>query len=140
MSQIKFQIVFFLALLPLLVRSQNVLTIVVEDVASSKGYIAVGVYSNSDNFLKDGKEFTGVFAKAEKNTTKIELTDLPNGTYAISIFHDENANKKMDTNFIGIPKESVGFSKGKLKTFGPPSFEECSFEIKGDIEIKIPIN
>ena len=33
---------------------------------------------------------------------------LPEGEYAISLFHDENENKELDTNFIGIPKEAFG--------------------------------
>lgn len=111
----------------------------VQDVASSDGYIAVGVYTDAESFLQQGKEFTGVFAKVEQGTTRIVLSDLPDDIYAISIFHDKNGNKEMDTNFFGIPKEPLGFSIGKLKTFGPPSFEECSFDLKADMEIKIPI-
>ncbi|MEP3208211.1 MAG: DUF2141 domain-containing protein [Maribacter sp.] len=130
---------FFLIGLPFMVASQNTLTIKVEGVASSNGYIAVGVYSDEDSFLKDGGAFTGVFAQAEKGTTRIELPDLPNDKYAVCVFHDENGNKEMDTNFIGIPKEPLGFSIGRLKTFGPPNFEECSFEMTSDFEIKIPI-
>lgn len=139
MSKINNHIIFLLLLLPLLVSSQNTLTIIVEDVTSSKGYIAVGVYNDADRFLENGEEFTGVFIKAEKGVTHIDFPDLPHGVYAISLYHDENGNKEMDTNFIGIPKEPLGFSIGKLKTFGPPSFEECSFELKSDFEIRIPI-
>jgi len=133
-------LLFFLLLgLPSLVTSQNTLTVWVEGVSSSDGYIAVAVYSDEDGFLKDGKAFTGAFAQAEKGTTHIEFHNLPDGIYAVSIFHDENGNKEMDTNLIGIPKEPLGFSIGKLKTFGPPSFKECSFEMTSDFEIKIPI-
>ncbi len=139
MLQPKTLIFFFLLSLPILAFSQNTLTIVVEDVQSSDGYIAVGLYTSKNTFLKDEEAFTGVFAKAVKGVTRIDLPDLPNGEYAVCIFHDENANKEMDTNFIGIPKEPLGFSIGKLKTFGPPSFDECSFKMTSDFEIKIPI-
>jgi uncharacterized protein (DUF2141 family) len=33
------------------------------------------------------------------------LKDILSGTYAITILHDENGNKNMDTNFLGLPKE-----------------------------------
>jgi len=140
MCHSKVLIFFYLCCLPLLATSQNTLTIMVEGVESSEGFIAVGIYSDEDSFLKDGQAFTGVFTKAEEGTTRIELPDLPNDKYAVCIFHDENGNKEMDTNFIGIPKEPLGFSIGKLKTFGPPSFKECSFEMKTDFEIKIPLD
>ncbi|TMM58676.1 DUF2141 domain-containing protein [Maribacter algarum] len=140
MLQRKTLIFSLLMCLPFLAFSQNTLTILVEDVQSSDGFIAVGVYTNKDTFLKNEKAFAGIFTKAEEGVTRIDLPDLPNGEYAVCIFHDENGNKEMDTNFIGIPKEPLGFSIGKLKTFGPPSFDECSFEMKGDFEIRIPIN
>ncbi|MFS4493002.1 DUF2141 domain-containing protein [Maribacter sp. 2308TA10-17] len=139
MLQPKILYFLFFSFLPFMIAAQNTLTIVAENVQSSDGLIAVGVYIDAASFLKEGKEYTGVFAKAEKGTTRIELPNLPNGIYAVSIFHDENGNKAMDTNFFGIPKEPLGFSIGKLKTFGPPSFEECSFEMTSDFEIKIPL-
>jgi len=140
MSPIKILIFFFLFYIPFFGISQSTLTVIVEEVQSSDGYIAVGIYTDKESFLKEGKAYSGVFAKAESGTTRIEIPSLPNDTYAVCIFHDENGNKEMDTNFFGIPKEPLGFSIGKLKTFGPPSFEECSFEMTSDFEIKIPIN
>jgi len=32
------------------------------------------------------------------------------GTFAVSVFRDENSNGKLDTNFMGIPREGVGAS------------------------------
>ncbi len=129
---------FFLLLAPILIFSQNTLTISAKNVASSDGYIAVGVYNNSESFLKEDRVFAGVFEASKKGNTIIKIPNLPNGTYAISIFHDENGNKKLDTNFLGIPKEPCAFSNAKMKTFGPPDFEDCLFEISKDFEIEIP--
>lgn len=120
--------------------SQNKLTVKITGVKSSEGNISIGVYTSADGFLKPDSLYTGVFAKSESGTTTAVIEDLPNGSYALAVFHDENANEKLDTNFIGIPKEPLGFSKGKLKTFGPPSFEECVFKVEGDIGITVPIN
>jgi len=140
MFQVKVKLFFFLFILPFVLCAQNTLTIVVEGVTSSDGFIGVALYTDKESFLKEGKEFDGAFAKAEIGTTQIEIKNVPNGGYAISIFHDENGNKALDTNFLGIPKESLGFSIGKLKTFGPPSFEECKFVIEGDYSITIPFD
>jgi len=38
------------------------------------------------------------------------LAGIPPGTYAIACYHDENDNGKLDTNFLGIPKEGTGAS------------------------------
>ena len=43
---------------------------------------------------------------------------LPPGEYVFSLYQDLNANGKLDTNFIGIPREPVGISNYDGK--GPP--------------------
>lgn len=67
----------------------------------------------------------------------LEIKDLRPGTYALSVIHDENENDKLDTNFIGIPKEAFGFSNNPRIYFGPPSFEKASFELNKDSAITI---
>jgi uncharacterized protein (DUF2141 family) len=41
-----------------------------------------------------------------------EFPGVAPNTYAVSVFHDENSNGKLDTNFMGIPREGVGASNG----------------------------
>ena len=40
--------------------------------------------------------------------------EIPPGSYAIKLHIDENENGKLDTNFIGIPKEQYGISNNAL--------------------------
>jgi uncharacterized protein (DUF2141 family) len=49
------------------------------------------------------------------------------GTYAVSVLHDVNSNGDLDTNFLGIPKEPLGFSNGAKPKMGPPSFDAAKF-------------
>jgi uncharacterized protein (DUF2141 family) len=68
------------------------------------------------------------------------FTDLPAGVYAVSVFHDENMNQKLDKNFVGVPKEGYGASNDPKKKMGPPSFEETKFQLSGteqSLEIKL---
>jgi len=51
-------------------------------------------------------------------------------------FHDENKNKKLDTNWMGIPREGYCFSNNAKGPFGSPWFKEMLFEIKGDTSVK----
>ncbi len=130
---------FLLLLLPVFSFCQNTLHVSVEGVKTSNGNISVAVYDQEDGFLKFDKVFKSKSATAEKGKTTVIINDLPEGTYALAAFHDENTNDELDTNFIGIPKEPLGFSKGKMKTFGPPSFDECSFKLTSDHSISVPI-
>lgn len=124
-------------LIPIFGLAQNRLSISIKGVKTSEGKISVAIYDNENGFL----EFDGVFkfdsTKAQKGTTKLSIESLPPGRYAVAIFHDENGNDVLDRNWLGIPKEKIGFSNAKMKTFGPPSFTECAFELRSDKEITV---
>jgi 4,4'-diapolycopenoate synthase len=60
---------------------------------------------------------------------RIDLGQLPPGRYAISAYLDENGNRKLDSNWLGIPKEPVGASNNPRRRRGPPRFEDCAFEM-----------
>ena len=131
---------FILLLLPIFGMAQQQLTVTVTGIASTNGSIHIAVYNSGENFLESDQFYKNIIVESEKGSTIGVFTNLPNGKYALAVFHDENANEKLDTNFIGVPKEPLGFSIGKLKTFGPPSFDECSFSLDADMAITIPIN
>jgi uncharacterized protein (DUF2141 family) len=50
------------------------------------------------------------------------------GRYALAVFHDENANRKLDT-FLGIPREGFGFSRNPTIRFGAPRFDKVTIEL-----------
>lgn len=69
------------------------------------------------------------------------FTDLKKGFYAIAVFHDENNNGKLDTNFLGIPIEGSGASNGAQGWMGPPKFADARFEFTGGLhQIRIDVN
>lgn len=117
--------------------AQHKLNLNIEGVPSEKGSICYAVYDNESSFLKLDKVFKSGLVKAETGLTTIEINDLPDGDYAIAIFHDANGNEILDTNMLGIPKEQVGFTKGKLKMFGPPKYNECTFMLNSNMEMNI---
>ena len=70
-----------------------------------------------------------------------EFAGIASGTYAVSVFHDENSNGKLDTNIMGIPREGVGASNNARGHFGPPKFAAAAFPFSGGrIDLKITIN
>lgn len=117
--------------------AQNKLSVNVSGVKSSKGHINVAVYDTSDGFLKFDKVYMTDSTNAQQGSTKLTIDNLPDGEYALAVFHDINANAKLDKNWLGIPKEDIGFSNAKMKTFGPPPFEECVVVLDTDTEITV---
>ncbi len=69
--------------------------------------------------------------KVRKTQARCDFEDIPPGTYALAVIHDENMNGKLDTNFLGVPKEGYGFSNGAKGLLGAPSFEAASFQYDG---------
>ena len=64
------------------------------------------------------------------------FTNIPFGEYAICVFHDENENGFIDTNFMGMPKEHVAASN--MTGMGRPSFKKCEInfmESKKSVEL-----
>jgi uncharacterized protein (DUF2141 family) len=64
---------------------------------------------------------------------------VPAGIYAVSLFHDENGNNRLDTR-MGIPSEGYGFSRDAAVKFGPPKFDAAKVTVAGtDITLKIQV-
>ena len=110
----------------------------------TKGEIHLAVYDDADVFENDNGEkggaakgiIDGVIEEVETGMETYTF-ELPDGKYAIGIFVDANYNNKMDRNFFGIPKEQYGFSNDAKGSFGPPSFKDASFNVSGDMKLKI---
>ena len=78
--------------------------------------------------------------KVESATAELRFPNLTAGTYAVTVYQDQNDNGKLDTNWLGIPKEGYGASNNKLHTFSAPTFTESRFVVaKGDVELAISL-
>ena len=107
-------------------------------VFNNKGYIFAGICPEK-GFLKKYKDCrANVKIRALEGSLEFVFENIPNGKYAIMAYHDENNNGKLDTNFLGIPKEGYGFSNNAKGKFSAPSFEKASFDvINANLEQKI---
>jgi uncharacterized protein (DUF2141 family) len=70
---------------------------------------------------------------------RCDFLDIPPGTYALAVIHDENRNGQLDTNRLGIPKEGYGFSNDAKGFFGAPSFSAAKFKYDGQ-KLELTIN
>ena len=119
--------------------SQNSLVIDVHGVPASKGKISIAIYDSAEDFLKFDKAVTSRSAEAHQGITRLSIDNLPKGEYAVAVFYDANGNDELDTNWLGVPKEKVAFSKAKMRTFGPPKYKDCCFKVYADTEISIAL-
>jgi uncharacterized protein (DUF2141 family) len=115
------------------------LTIQISNIEKLKGEIKIGVFNKESHFLKEGAAIKNYSVKVDKNTAVLTITDLPKGEYAISMYHDENMDKKMNTNFIGIPKESYGFSNNIRPRMSAPKYKDCKFSFSENTTLNIKL-
>jgi uncharacterized protein (DUF2141 family) len=98
----------------------------IDGVTSDQGVVQVAVCDEA-NYRKDCQLTATVSAR--KGFVMADVPNVPAGTWAVLAYHDENSNKKLDTNFVGMPKEGYGFSNGAKATFGPPSFKDAAIPV-----------
>jgi uncharacterized protein (DUF2141 family) len=103
------------------------LAVDVVDVKDAEGSVRIAVYGESDPWLAKPLKATNV--KAAPGTVRASFHDLPEGDYAVVIYHDRNGNRKLDTNFLGMPKEPWGFSNDATGRMGPPDFKDARFTV-----------
>ena len=105
------------------------LTVLVKNIRNEKGQIGFCLYNSSSGFPKHPEKAKQcIFIKAEANSAVCTFTDIPLGNYAVCVFHDENNDHKINSNFIGIPTEGVGVSNNAKGHFGPPKFDDAKFD------------
>jgi uncharacterized protein (DUF2141 family) len=113
------------------------LTVKIEGLKSDKGSLLVGIYNTQESFLK--KPFKSNIIKIVDKKAIVTFKNIPKGNYAVSFVHDQNNNKKMDTNFFGIPKEAYGCSNNAMGFMGPPKYEDAKFQLTENQTINIKI-
>ena len=119
------------------------LTIRVTGVRNNKGRIALALFQSEAGFPGDASKAVRLQQAeidAQTRSAQFVLEGVPYGQYAVSVFHDENMNGKLDKNFVGAPKEGYGASNNPQKRMGPPPFEEARFSLNQpaqSIEIKL---
>lgn len=117
------------------------LTVNITGLRSDKGKLYLSLYNSAKGYPKDATvAYRLAFTEIHNGKATVTLTGLPSGTYAIACYHDENDNGKLDTNFMGIPKEGTGASNNAKSSMGPPKFRDAKFQLAGDTTLTIRMN
>ena len=82
-----------------------------------------------------------MIVKVQDTKARFDFLDIPPGTYALAVIHDENMDGELRTNWLGVPKEGYGFSNDATASMGAPSFEAASFSYDGqNLDLTISLN
>ena len=108
-------------------RPTSQLTLEVRGISKLRGQLMVGLYDDEAGFENE-VELQGRTIPITSETQRITFDRLPVGRYAIKVFHDKDADGKLDTTF-GIPSEPYGFSNNASDPFSAPEWKETRFRL-----------
>ncbi len=110
--------------------SKTWLKVVVEDVHSGKGEIAMTIYADDPSrFLVHHGSLFIERAAATAGTTNACIFLPKPAVYVVAIYHDENANGSFDRNSLGLPVEGYGFSNNPPTLLGLPAFRSVRLDV-----------
>jgi len=114
----------------------------VSGLAEPLGQVGCTLFAGPAGFPMDSSNARTVWQAADAKGVSCRFSDLPEGRYAVSIGHDLNGNRRVDTNFVGIPTEQWGVSNNVRPSLRAPRFEEAELKIAADakelsIDIKV---
>lgn len=94
------------------------------------GMVRCGLFNSEKAFLKNpmGGAASAIDAKG---VAICRFKGVRPGKYAVAVYHDQNNNQKIDTNWIGIPKEGTCTSNNVQARFGPPKWKDAMFVYRG---------
>jgi uncharacterized protein (DUF2141 family) len=117
--------------------SSSRLTVQVAGVRPATGEVAITVYPDDKRrFLAKGGKLARQRVKAAAAVRACFW--VPQGSYAVAVYHDEDGDRDFDRTFVGLPAEGFGFSNDPETKTGLPPLSAVRFRV-GAGERLVPI-
>ncbi|MGB3298720.1 MAG: DUF2141 domain-containing protein [Phormidesmis sp.] len=116
------------------------LALTVNELRNQDGKVCIALFDTQAGFPDDDTQAVCNQCFAIDAIPLTVSFEIPYGSYAISILHDENEDGELNTGLLGIPQEGIGFSNDPRIIKGTPSFETTQFEFSKEssaVEITI---
>lgn len=105
----------------------------VEGLKSSRGDVIFALYNSKETFTK--KAYKSAIRRIDHGRCEWTVKRLPRGDYAMVVVHDENGNRDMDMNVLGIPEEPYAFSNDAKGYLGAPNFDTAKFSVTQGLRV-----
>jgi len=113
------------------------------NIRNSAGTVACALFESPVGFpIEFLRCATNIMAiKIRDAQARCDFLNIPPGTYALAVTHDEHRDGKLDTNWLGVPTEGYGFSNDAKALLGAPSFSAARFQYDGGtLELTISLH
>jgi len=114
------------------------LTVVITGMRSNVGRVGVALYESPRGFpyqlshaLRTG------FVDIHDGRSLITFRLLKPGTYAVTVFHDENNNETLDRDWLGFLAEPTAVSNNLKRHMHRPAFDAAKFTLQDSLSIAI---
>ncbi len=117
---------------------KGTISVSVGNFKNNNGICWVCLYKTANGFPKDtSKAVKNQKVTIIENKVHVDFLNLPAGEYAVATYHDENADGKLNENFMGKPKEGTGVSKNAFHNFSAPGFDDNKFMLENNGRVNI---
>lgn len=100
------------------VQGQGSLKLQMSGFKNDKGQAAILLFKDNVGYPdKSNLAYKTGFSGIKDGTSNFIFQAIPAGNYAVVVLHDENLNKKMDYNMLGMPNEGFGVSNNAVGAF-----------------------
>jgi uncharacterized protein (DUF2141 family) len=117
---------------PAAAAKMSTLTVRIKGIRNATGKIGVVLYADDKGFPLDPSLSAAakqVDIDPKTLTATAVFENLPQGTYAATVLHDEKMIGKMEFASDGTPMEGYGISNNPDSSSGPPTFDESKFMV-----------
>ncbi len=121
--------------------SGETITVDVQGISNPTGTIRCGLFESPAGFPDEPTQDRVIVIPASRDQNFCRFEAVSSGRVALAISHDANNNGELDKNFLGMPKESWGVSRGARPSLRPPRFDEAALDYDGKpLEIIVEID
>ena len=114
----------------------------VEGFENVDGAAGIAVWNQAQGFPEDIEHAVATtYATIRDGVAMARFDQLEPGTYAITVYHDRNANRRFDKNWLGMPKEDWGVSNNVRPRLRAPRFNEAMMTVgAGETLVEIRVD
>ena len=114
----------------------------VEGFENVDGAAGIAVWNQAQGFPENVEHAVATtYATIRDGVAIARFDQLEPGTYAITVYHDRNANRRFDKNWLGMPKEDWGVSNNVRPRLRAPRFNEAMMTVgTGETLVEIRVD
>ncbi|MFW5659673.1 MAG: DUF2141 domain-containing protein, partial [Bacteroidota bacterium] len=114
-----------------LARGTKTLEIHLLNVRNTNGHLLIALFDQQSGFPESFDAATlRMIVPAQPGKQRVTITGLDDRDYALTVFHDENDNGKLDKNALGMPLEGYGVSNNARNRFRAPDWSRAKFRMR----------